>query len=85
MAKKPEKPFHKIMVTRAKLRMFVEYGDNALDGQTAQEFAADVQECMEHLMELRNIINGMVTLDEPPARAALAYINDDDIEAVRGR
>lgn len=77
MAKKTETPFHKIMVTRANLRMFVEYGDAALKGQTPQEFAADVMECFEWLMEFRNIINGMVALDEAPSRAVVPYLSDD--------
>lgn len=77
MAKKPEKPFNKIMMVRSKLRMFVEYGDHALDGQTPQEFAADVLECFEYLMEFRNIVNGMVSFDETPSRAVLPYLSDD--------
>lgn len=84
MSQKPEKPFNKIMTVRSKLGLFVEYGDHALDGQTPQEFAADVLECFEHLMAFRNIVNGMASLDEPPARAALLYVSDEDIEAARG-
>lgn len=84
MANKPKKPFHKILTTRAKLGMFVELGDRALGEQSAQEFAAEVLECFDHLMAFRNIVNGMVSLDEPPARAALAYVSDDDVAAARG-
>jgi hypothetical protein len=84
MARKQETPFNKIMLTRAKLRMFVEFGDHALDGQTPQEFAADVAECLEYLMDFRNIVNGMVTLDEKPGRAALSYIDENDVRAVFG-
>jgi hypothetical protein len=75
MPKKPQTPFDKIMFTRTKLRLFVEYGDQALQGQTVPEFAADVAECFEYLMAFRNIINGMVSFDEPPARAVLPYLD----------
>ena len=83
MSRKTEKPFNKIMLTRAKLGMFVQYGDAALDGQTAQEFAADVHECLEYLMEFRNIVNGMVTFDEAPSRAVVPYLSDDVLEEMR--
>jgi hypothetical protein len=76
-----DKPFHKIMTVRSKLRMYVEYGDHALDGQTPQEFAADVQECFELLMDFRNIINGMVSFDETPQRAVLPYLEDEREDA----
>lgn len=76
MARKSETPFNKIMLTRGKLRAYVTYGDMALEGQTPQEFAADVQECLEYLMSFRNIINGMVALEEPPERAVLPYLED---------
>lgn len=75
--KQADKPFHKIMVTRATLRMFVEYGDAALDGKTFQEFAAEVQDCMELLMDFRNMVNAMVTFDEAPAEAVLPYLPTD--------
>lgn len=81
MAKKPEKPFHKIMTTRSKLQMWVQYGDQALGEQTAHDFAGDLLECFEHLITFRNIINGMVGFDEPPEDAALFYISTDKIIA----
>lgn len=77
MGRNTEKPFNKIMLTKGKLRAYVTYGDMALDGQTPQEFAADVLECFELLMEFRNIINGMVTFDETPSRAVLPYLDED--------
>ena len=73
MARKPETPFNKIMAVRNKLRLYVEFGDNALDG-TPQEFAEEVQECMEYLMSFRNIINGMVSFDDTPERSVLLYL-----------
>lgn len=79
MARKTETPFNKIMVIRSRLRLYVEYGDNALDGQTPQEFAADVAECLEYLMSFRNIINGMVLLEQPPEQAVLPYLPEDVI------
>lgn len=83
MAKKPETPFHQIMLTRNKLKLYIEYGDHALDGQTPQEFAADVHRCMEYLIDFRNIINGMVALEEPPGRAVLPYLSDEDIASLQ--
>lgn len=77
MAKKAETPFHKIQMVRSKLGLYVKYGDAALGDQTPQEFAADLQECIDHLMTFRNIVNRMVQLDEPPARAAMAYAEDE--------
>lgn len=74
MAKKPEKPFAKIQTTRAKLDMYVEFGDLALDGQSPQDFAAEVREAFAYLIDFRNIINGMVSLDEAPAEAVLPYL-----------
>lgn len=77
MGRRTEKPFDKIMVTRTKLGLFVEYGEAALDGQTPQEFAADVRECFEYLMSFRNIINGMVSFEQKPEDAVLPYLPDD--------
>jgi hypothetical protein len=74
MGKKTEKPFDKIVLTQGKLKMFVEFGEAALRGQTVQEFAADVLECFGYLMTFRNIINGMVRFDEAPEQAVLPYL-----------
>lgn len=74
MARKTEKSFDKIMLTSSKLRMYVEYGDVALKGQTPQQFAADVLECFEHLLTFRNIVNRMVSFDQPPADAARMHL-----------
>lgn len=77
MPRKTETPFHKILQVRSKLGLYIEYGDNALGDQTPQEFASDVRECFEYLMEFRNIINGMVSFDEAPSRAVVPYLSDD--------
>ncbi len=79
MANKPETPFHKIMLTRQKLKLYGDYGDRALDGQTLAEMIADASQCIETLIEFRNIINGMVSLDEAPRRAVMPYLSDDVI------
>jgi hypothetical protein len=79
-SQQPETPFRKIMAVRSRLRLYVEYGDQALDGQTSQEFAADVQECVEFLMEFRNIINSMVSFDDAPSRAVIPYLSDDAVK-----
>ena len=76
MAKRGEKPFHKIMMVQSKLGMVAKYGEAALGDQTFQEFMADVDECYRHLMAFRNIINSMVGFDEIPERAVLPYIED---------
>lgn len=83
MARKSETPFNKIMNVRTKLRLYVEYGDAALGEQTPQEFATDTLECFEHLMEFRNIINGMVSFDEAPSRAVVPYLSDDALQLAR--
>ena len=77
MARKPEKPFDKIISARVTLGLYVQHGDAALGGKTPQEFAAEVHECFEYLMEFRNIINGMVGFNEAPSKAVLPYLPDD--------
>jgi len=79
MAKR-QKPFDKIMSVRTTLDMYVKFGDAALRGQSVEDFLKDVQESFEHLMAFRNIINGMVTFDETPTRAALFYVPSNEIE-----
>ena len=76
MARK-EKPFDKIMLTKGKLDMYVQYGDIALKGQPPQEFASEVKEAFGYLMDFRNIINGMVRFDEAPDRAVIPYLSDE--------
>lgn len=73
--KRQETPFEKIMLTRGKLRLYVEHGDTALDGQSPQEFAAEVQECYQYLMDFRNIVNSMVGLEFPPSDAAKMHVD----------
>lgn len=82
MAKGSEKPFNKIMMVRARLRLYVEHGEHALDGLTAQEFAAETMECFDYLLEFRNIVNSMVSLDEPPSRAVLPYLSDEVLASI---
>jgi hypothetical protein len=73
---KTKTPFDKIMSVRTKLAMFVEYGDAAIQGQSYKDFASDVREAFEYLMSFRNIINGMVSMDEQPERAVLPYLEE---------
>lgn len=77
MARHTQTPFHKIVTVQTKLGLYVEYGDRALEGQTPQEFAADVKECFEYLMAFRNIINGMVSFDDTPEHSVLRYLPGD--------
>jgi hypothetical protein len=79
MARRKETPFDKIMTVRSRLGLYVEYGDVALDGKTPQEFAADVKEVFEYLMSFRNMVNGMVSFDEVPEEAVLAYLPCDPL------
>jgi hypothetical protein len=74
-------PFDKILAARNKLAMFVEYGEPALGGQSFKGFAEEVNEAFEYLMSFRNIINGMVSLEEPPDRAVLPYLSGDALQA----
>ena len=72
------KPFDKILQTRIKLDLYTKYGDAALQGQSAADFIADVNECYGHLMAFRNIINGMVSFNEAPEKAVLPYLSVDE-------
>lgn len=74
--KREQTPFDKLMMVRSRLRMYVEYGDHALGGQTPQEFAAEIQESMDLLMDFRNMVNSMASLEETPQRAVLVYVDD---------
>ena len=67
---KPEKPFNKILMTHGKLRLYLQIGDDALEGQTREEFISDVAECFQYLIDFRNIVNSMASLEMPPADAA---------------
>jgi len=67
--KRQDTPFDKIMRTASTLRLYVEYGDVALDGQTPQEFAADTQEALQYLLDFRNMVNSMAALNESPQDA----------------
>lgn len=78
MPKKTQKPFDKIVMTRSRLDMYVEHGEAALQGQTHAEFIAEIHEAFSHLMSFRNIVNGMVRFEEPPAEAVKAYLEYDE-------
>jgi len=82
MKSKNQKPLEKIVLTQGKLQMFVTLGDVALDGQTPQEFASEVLEAFQLLMEFRNMVSAMSKLDEAPSEAVLAYIDTPSSEAV---
>jgi hypothetical protein len=71
-------PFDKIMEVRSRLNLYVEYGDHALAGQTFPEFAADVAEAFNTLMDFRNMVNSMASLNETPQQAALQHIDRAD-------
>lgn len=75
MTRKTEKPFDKIVLTRGKLDMYVQYGDAVLKGQTPQEFAAEVQEAFAYLLDFRNMVSAMAKLDEAPAGAVRMYLD----------
>lgn len=72
-SRKP-KPFDKIMLTRSKLDLFIEYGDAALQGQQFPDFMRDVRECYGHLLTFRNLVNSMVGLEETPEEAVRAFL-----------
>lgn len=76
---KPDKPFNKIMRVRAKLDLFVRFGDNALGDQTLEQFMVEVNESFELLMAFRNIVNGMVNFDDTPERSVLPYLSESVI------
>ena len=82
MPRRTEKPFDKIMTVRTTLQMYAEYGDVALKGRDPQDFAKDVREIVEYLMEFRNIINGMVGFEQPPSEAVIPYLSDEAIASI---
>jgi hypothetical protein len=73
---KAEKPFNKIVMTRAALDMYVEHGEAALQGRSHAEFIAEIREAFGYLMDFRNIINGMVRFDDVPREAVLPYLDE---------
>lgn len=79
MAREPATPFDKIITVGTTLDLYVEHGDIALGEQTPREFAAQVREAFGYLLDFRNLVNGMVGLDEAPGRAVLHYIKNNDI------
>lgn len=82
MARKPQTPFDKIMTVRSKLDLYIRFGDSALGGQSEKEFLVEVHEALELLMEFRNIINSMVSLEEAPLMAVLPYLSDDVVKSL---
>jgi hypothetical protein len=85
MPKRKETPFDKIMTARAKLDMFVRYGDVALKEQSFAEFAAEVNEAFGFLMDFRNMVQGMVTFSEEPGLAVIPYMSREELAAAGGQ
>ncbi|MEY1555296.1 hypothetical protein AB3Y40_06640 [Yoonia sp. R2331] len=71
---KKESTLNKIIMTRTKLGLWVNYGDVALDGQEPQEFAAEVKECFDALMDFRNIVSAMASLEGEPKDRAREFL-----------
>jgi len=77
MPKRKETPFDKIVMTRGKLGLYVRHGDVALDGQDPQEFADEVQECFQHLLDFRNMVNEMAALEQAPMDVVKSYSEEE--------
>jgi len=67
--------FHeKAMTVRSTLRLYVQHGAIALDGQSPQEFCAEVMEVMGGYADFRNIIALMASMDVEPKDAAKEFL-----------
>lgn len=75
MPKRAATPFDKIMTTRAKLELMATYPDHFSD-EDRRAVIADANKVVGWLMDFRNIVNGMVSFEEPPKDAAAAYVRD---------
>lgn len=81
MPKKPSRPLDKILDVRSRVELFIRYGDHALGGKTIAEFMPEVSEVLEYLMDFRNMVNAMASLDESPSEAVLPYLSNDALDA----
>jgi hypothetical protein len=75
MPKKSDTPFDRIFRTRAELDMLVRHPE-MLDRVEVAKLVADAQFTVATLMKFRNIINGMVALDEDPSDAVRPYLDE---------
>jgi hypothetical protein len=82
MPKKPPRPLDKILDVRSRVELFIRYGDHALGGKTIAEFMPEVSEALGYLMDFRNMVNAMSSLDEAPSEAVLPYLSNDALDAV---
>lgn len=73
-------PLDTIVEHASKLRMFQEFGEQALGGQSMDEFIKEVAVSYGHLMDLRNLISHACKLDNKPVRNAMMIADRDDIE-----
>lgn len=81
MPKKPPCPLDKILDVRSRVDLFIRYGDHALGDKTIADFMPEVSEVLEYLMDFRNMVNAMASLDEAPSQAVLPYLSNDALDA----
>lgn len=70
-----QKPFDKVLIAGGKLNMAAQYPERFVEvaeGNTP-EFLNEVNEAFGILMEFRNIVNSMASLNEMPRDAAKMY------------
>lgn len=79
--RKSETVLEKTLRTRNNLTLFKEHGDAALEvaGRSRDELLHDACEALDVLMEFRNIVSSMASLDVSPAFAASMMVADIDI------
>lgn len=65
MARK-EKLINTVLLTGGKLRLVASVGEAALEGQSVQDFAAEVLSAYSELMEFRNMVSSMAAFDQSP-------------------
>jgi hypothetical protein len=75
MARGKVKPIDDIVTTHATLRMLVQYGDQALQGKSREEFDADLLRCMDNLMTVRNVVSMVAQLSVEPQEALVQFID----------
>ena len=81
MPKKPQTPLDKILYVKTMTRLYLTHEEHALGGETVLEFMVKVDEVLGYLMDFRNMVNAMASLDEDPSQAVLPYLSNDALDA----
>ena len=72
---KQEKPFNRILMASGKLAMWKNHGDKIFDSESEKdELLQEAAFAVQTLLDFRNIVNGIVGLDQDPREAAKPYL-----------